>query len=413
MFNRNHGFQARTTGGFGGHRPSGGYGRFGGFRGGRSGGGRGRGPATSGSAHAYIQRATMIQAVKTVEAKPSVSVNTLPINIKLMKNIVARGYEYLMPIQEKGIGPILEGKDVIGIANTGTGKTAAFLIPIVEKVMKDPNYRALVITPTRELALQIQEDLRTFTRGIPVYSTFCIGQSSMRNQIYELRRNPHVVIGTPGRLKDLIARRMLRLESFSMIVLDEVDQMLDMGFVQDVKHIISFLPAKRQSLFFSATLSPEINTIIKSFVVNPITISVKKTETTSHIKQEVVRTMGKLKIDVLNDLLKQEEFKKVLIFGRTKMGVERLSRDLFQKGFKVTSIHGDKPQIKRQQAIRMFKDDVVSVMVATDVAARGLDIHDVTHVINFDIPQTYEDYIHRIGRTGRADKMGTALTFVE
>jgi len=187
--------------------------------------------------------------------------------------------------------------------------------------------------------------------------------------------------------------------------------MLDMGFINDIREIISHLPEKRQSLFFSATVSREINSLIQSFVKNPITISVKKNETVAHIKQEVISVNFEMKRQKLAELLKMEEFKKVLVFGRTKMGVENLSRDLYQKGFKVTSIHGDKPQYQRQQAIRMFKEDVVQVMVATDVAARGLDIANITHVINYDVPQTYEDYIHRIGRTGRANKSGTALTF--
>jgi superfamily II DNA/RNA helicase len=340
-------------------------------------------------------------------------VSSLAVSDILKRNIESRGYKLLMPIQEQAIPAILDGKDVIGIANTGTGKTAAFLIPMVEKIIKNPQYRAIIITPTRELALQIQDELRKITQGLRVYSTFCIGQSSMRNQIMELRRNPHVVIGTPGRLKDLIERKNLNLTRFSMFVLDEVDQMLDMGFARDVKHIISFLPATRQSLFFSATVSPEINTLIQSFVKNPITVSVKRQETVSHIKQETVKVgEGASKIEVLNGLLRKEGFRKVLVFGRTKHGVERLGRNLFEKGFRVSSIHGDKPQVKRQQAIRMFKEDAISILVATDVAARGLDIDNVTHVINYDAPATYEDYIHRIGRTGRANKQGVALTFV-
>jgi len=374
-------------------------------------GSRNRAPNPA-SIHAYISKAS-IQGPVIEQVQTTMQFNDLPVNDKLKINIARRGYTQLMPIQEKGIQAILDGKDVIGIANTGTGKTAAFLIPLIEKIIKDPTYRALIITPTRELALQIRDELRSFVNGLAVYSTFCIGQSSMRDQIYELRRNPHVVIGTPGRLKDLIERRVLNLSGFKMIVLDETDQMLNMGFIHDVKHIISFLPKQRQSLFFSATVSPEINRLIQSFVVNPITISVKTQETTSHIRQDVVRlTNGESKGDALNKLLRGEEFKKILVFGRTKMGVERLSRELFSKGFRVASIHGDKPQMKRQQAIRMFKENVVSILVATDVAARGLDIPNVTHVINYDVPATYEDYIHRIGRTGRANNTGTALTLV-
>lgn len=364
--------------------------------------------------HSFIKKATTSHEQPAIDVGPSVKFTDLPIHEKLKQNIAARSYADLTPIQEKGIPEILAGKDVIGISNTGTGKTAAFLIPIIEKIIHNPSYRALIITPTRELALQIREELRKFTYQIPVHSTFCIGQSSMYNQIYELKRNPHVVIGTPGRLKDLIERRVLRLDRFNMIVLDEVDRMLDMGFIHDIKHIISFLPEKRQSLFFSATVSPEINRLIQSFVKNPITISVKTQETTDHIHQDIVRIQpGKKKFDILDELLRSADFTKVLVFGRTKFGVDRLSRELFQKGFKVASIHGNKPQNKRLQAIRMFKEDVVKILVATDVAARGLDILNVSHVINYDLPATYEDYIHRIGRTGRADKRGIALTFVE
>jgi len=393
----------------------------GGFRrsfGGR-GGGRGRGPSRVNDyvIHDYIRRAS-VKPVAPVVVAPvlpaDVSFESLNLPQQLIKNVVRHGYKTLTPIQIQGIPAIREGKDVIGIANTGTGKTAAFLIPLVEKIMKDRTYKALIVAPTRELALQIRDELRKFADGMPIYSSFCIGKSSMYTQIRELQRNPNVVVGTPGRLKDLISRKALKLERFSMVILDEADQMLDMGFINDIKEIISFLPKTRQSLFFSATLSGSINVLIKSFVTNPVTISVKTTETTNHIKQEVVQVAtSSTKVDKLTELLQKKEFSKVLVFGRTKMGVERLSRDLFSKGFKVTSIHGDKAQFQRQQSLRMFKEDVVNIMVATDVAARGLDIPNVSHVINFDVPQTYEDYIHRIGRTGRADKTGVAMTFIQ
>ncbi len=394
----------------------------GGFRrsfGGR-GGGRGRGPARVNDyvIHDYIRRASVKPTIAPVVVAPVIAEDVLfeSLNLpqQLIKNVVRHGYKTLTPIQIQGIPAIREGKDVIGIANTGTGKTAAFLIPLVERIMKDRSYKALIVAPTRELALQIRDELRKFADGMPIYSSFCIGKSSMYTQIRELQRNPNVVVGTPGRLKDLISRKALKLEKFSMVILDEADQMLDMGFINDIKEIISFLPKTRQSLFFSATLSGNINGLIKSFVTNPVTISVKTTETTSHIKQEVVQVAStSTKVDKLTELLQKKEFSKVLVFGRTKMGVERLSRDLFSKGFKVTSIHGDKAQFQRQQSLRMFKEDVVNIMVATDVAARGLDIPNVSHVINFDVPQTYEDYIHRIGRTGRADKTGVAMTFIQ
>jgi len=380
-------------------------------------GGRSRGRSmTGGNIHEFIRRAN----VKSIQAPTTQVVNdvlfsSLDLPETLKATIARHGYINLTPIQAQGIPAIRAGKDVIGIANTGTGKTAAFLIPLVENILKDFNYKALIISPTRELALQTRDELRKFSGNMPIFSTLCIGQSSMQIQISQLRHNPHVVVGTPGRLKDLINRGILKLGMFKMIILDETDQMLDMGFIHDIKEIISYLPADRQSLFFSATVSPAISSLISSFVKNPVTISVKTQETLTNIRQDLVRLDKKIgsKMEKLSSLLKQEEFKKVLVFGRTKHGVERVARDLFQKGFKVTSIHGDKAQFQRQQAIRMFKEDVVSIMVATDVAARGLDIANVTHVINYDIPQTYEDYIHRIGRTGRANLSGTALTFVE
>lgn len=403
-------------GGFGGNSSRGGF-RGGGFRGGGFRGRGGGGPkrVSDSTIHSYISRASIKPLIPVAnpvfEEKNFASLDLPP---QLLQTVTRHGYTALTPIQIQGIPAIREGKDVIGIANTGTGKTAAFLIPLVEKIMKDRNYKALIVAPTRELALQIQEELRKFTSGMPIYSSFCIGKSSMYTQIRELQRNPHVVVGTPGRLKDLIDRRALKLERFSMVILDEADLMLDMGFINDIKEIISYLPKERQSLFFSATLSANINGLIKSFVTNPVTISVKTTETTSHITQEVVSVEPTvLKIEKLASLLRQEDFKKVLVFGRTKMGVERISQDLYAKGFKVTSIHGDKAQFQRQQSLRMFKEDVVNIMVATDVAARGLDIPNVSHVINFDVPQTYEDYIHRIGRTGRANKTGKALTFIQ
>ena len=378
-------------------------------------GGRGRNMKV-GNIHEFIRkaqvRAPIILSAPVVEEVKFESLN-LPESLK--STILRHGYATLTPIQAQGIPAIRAGKDVIGIANTGTGKTAAFLIPLVENILKDYHYKALIISPTRELALQTRDELRKFSGNMPIFSVLCIGQSSMQIQISQLRRDAHVVVGTPGRIKDLINRGILRLEGFRMIILDETDQMLDMGFIHDIKEIISHLPAERQSLFFSATVSPAISTLISSFVKNPITISVKTQETLSHIKQDLVRLNKGIgaKMEKLSTLLRQEEFKKVLVFGRTKHGVERISRDLFQRGFKVTSIHGDKAQFQRQQAIRMFKEDVVKIMVATDVAARGLDIANVSHVINYDIPQTYEDYIHRIGRTGRANLSGVALTFVE
>jgi len=332
----------------------------------------------------------------------------------LLSNIEKKGYTTPTPIQDQAIKPIIEGRDLIGLASTGTGKTAAFLIPIINNIFKNRDKKALIITPTRELALQINAELKSFSEGMKIYSTQIIGGANIARQIQELRRNPHVVIATPGRLKDLIQRKAIYLEDFSTIVLDEVDLMVDIGFIQDVKFFISLLPKTRQSLFFSATISPKIQGILESFVTNPVTVSIKKQEARSNINQDVVKTISKdKKIDQLHDLLIQDGFDKVLIFGKTKWGVENLSRTLIERGFKAGAIHGNKTQGQRQRAIKAFKDSEINILLATDVVSRGLDIDNVTHVINYDLPETFEDYIHRIGRTGRAGKTGIALTFID
>jgi superfamily II DNA/RNA helicase len=232
-------------------------------------------------------------------------------------------------------------------------------------------------------------------------------------QITGLRRPYNFIIGTPGRLKDLVDRKAIRLNEFRTIVLDEADRMLDMGFVNDMRYLMAGMAPNRQTLFFSATITSEVDRLIKEFLTNPEKISVKTGDTARNVEQDIVRIKkGEDKVDSLHQLLSQKEFSKVLIFGRTKHGVERLSKDLIKRGFKAESIHGDKNQNRRQNALRAFKENRSQILVATDVAARGLDIPNVTHVINFDVPATYEDYIHRIGRTGRANQTGIALTFV-
>ena len=331
----------------------------------------------------------------------------------LKVNIQNKGYSTPTPIQLQAIPPILEGRDLIGLANTGTGKTAAFLIPILNKIFKDRTQRALIITPTRELAVQINEEARAFSQNMSIYSALLIGGSNMHRQISDLRKNPHIVIGTPGRLKDLIQRKMLNLANFSIFVLDEVDLMVDIGFINDVKYFISLLPTERQSLFFSATIPPKVQELLADFVKDPVTVSVKQQDTAENIDQDVVKVNGGNKIDKLHDLLNQDSFEKVLVFGRTKHGIEKLDRNLTDRGFKVGSIHGNRTQGQRQRILKNFKQDEISILLATDVASRGLDIDNVSHVINYDLPKTYDEYVHRIGRTGRANKMGKALTFVE
>ena len=335
------------------------------------------------------------------------------ISDSIKRNIEVKGYKTPTPIQDQAIPPILEGRDLIGMANTGTGKTAAFLIPLIEKVLQDRNQQVLIVTPTRELATQIRDEFYTFSNGLNMFSALLIGGSNMWRQKEELRRNPNFVIATPGRLEDHIRSRSINLGYFGSVVLDETDRMVDVGFIQNIRNIISMLPRDRQSLFFSATLDARVAGILKSFVYNPVTVSVKTQDITTNIKQEVVRVaMPNTKIEELHKLLIQKEFEKVLIFGRTKFGVQKLSDDLTDRGFKAGAIHGNKNQSQRARVLDSFKRDYIQILIATDVASRGLDIPNVSHVINYDLPESYEAYIHRIGRTGRADKKGVALTFV-
>ena len=355
------------------------------------------------------------RAVDVVET-PYVSVNSFsdfPLNETVKKNILTHGFDKPTAIQDQAILPILEGKDLVGVANTGTGKTAAFLLPLITKVSKDRSQKVLIVAPTRELALQIQDEFKLFSLGMGIFSTLCIGGASLNVQTRELSRRPNFVIGTPGRIKDLEGRRILNLSHYGNVVLDEVDRMLDMGFIHDVRHIISFLPRNRQSLFFSATVPKETKVVMQSFLTDPVIVSVKTGATPQNVDQDIIRTQGRNKLEILHELLIKEEFKKVLVFGRTKWGVNKLGISLIARGFKTASIHGNKSQGQRLRALKMLKNSEVQILLATDVASRGLDIEDVTHVINYDVPGTYDDYVHRIGRTGRVGKKGVALTFVD
>lgn len=335
------------------------------------------------------------------------------IDSRLKENILSKGYDLPTPIQDKAIPHILRGSDIVGIANTGTGKTGAFLIPLIQKAIADKKEKILIVAPTRELAMQINQEFKSFARNLKMFSACCVGGAPIGRQISELRYHNNFVIGTPGRLKDLMIRKNLNLSGFNSVVLDEADRMLDMGFINDMKFIMSHMPEKRQTLFFSATMSREIDGLIRSFLREPISISVKIGDTPKSVDQDIVKVSNGSKIDTLHNLLKDAEFSKVLIFGKTKFGVERLSKILIERGFKAESIHGDKNLNKRQKALDLFKNNRVQILVATDVAARGLDILNVSHVINYDLPATYDDYVHRIGRTGRGNKKGKALTFIE
>lgn len=356
------------------------------------------------------------KAVEAGAVAPYVAVNSFvdfQITEKLKQNIIDKGYTIPTQIQDQTILPILEGKDVIGIANTGTGKTAAFLIPLIDKIAKNNAERVLIVTPTRELAFQINEELIAFSKGMNAQSVLCIGGSSMYRQIERLRRNPQFVIGTPGRIKDLITRRNLNISTFKNVVLDEVDRMVDIGFIKDIQYLVSLLPTERQSLFFSATVDVRTRSILSAFVKDPVTVSVKTTETAGNIDQDIVKVIQGQKVDQLHDLLTQAGYDRVMIFGRTKHGIEKLTKMLVERGFKAASIHGNKSQGQRQRALADFKSGYIKLLLATDVASRGIDIDDVSHVINYDVPATYDDYVHRIGRTGRAGKIGSAVTFVD
>jgi superfamily II DNA/RNA helicase len=391
-------------------RPSGGR-SFGG--GGRRGGGR-KGPAKK-----FIHPSKFInKAVAKAEEVPYEAQHKFvdfPFGAELKHNITAKGYETPSAIQDQAIPHIIEGRDVIGLANTGTGKTAAFLLPIIERqsgIMLRPS--VLIVAPTRELAQQIDEQFRDFSKGLGLYSTLIVGGVNVERQIRELKRRPHFIIGTPGRLKDLMQRRLLKLDNMTTLVLDEADRMLDMGFLPDIRQIVDAMPRERQTLFFSATITPEIEALTKTFLKDPATVSVRTAETSEHVEQDVIEARDKThKVELLTDLLQQKGYDKVLVFGETKFGVQRLSDHLHNSGVPSVAIHGNKNQSQRSKALKQFKDERVRVLVATDVAARGLDIPNVTHVINFDTPQTYEDYVHRIGRTGRGGASGRAHTFID
>ena len=401
-FQQKQGFRARQAG------PKPHFKRGGGNRGGN------RGPSKK-----YIHPSKFINkaVAKNDEViyEPQYAFADFPFGSQLHHNVASKGYKTPSAIQDQAIPHIIEGRDVIGLANTGTGKTAAFLLPIIERqsgITLRPS--VLIVAPTRELAQQIDEQFREFSKGLGLYSTLIVGGVSIDRQIRDLKRRPHFIIGTPGRLKDLMQKRILQLKNMTTLVLDEADRMLDMGFLPDIRQIVNEMPSDRQTLFFSATITPEISALTNAFLNDPVTVSVRTSETAEHVEQDVIEARDKThKIELLTEMLQNKNYDKVLVFGETKFGVQRLSDHLDNSGIPSAAIHGNKNQSQRQRALKQFKDERVKVLVATDVAARGLDIPNVSHVINFDTPQTYEDYIHRIGRTGRGGASGHAHTFID
>lgn len=343
--------------------------------------------------------------------------NELKLDGRILKAVKAAGYETPSPIQEKAIPPALDGRDVLGCAQTGTGKTAAFALPILNNLNGKPQnrIRALVLTPTRELALQIEESFQTYGKYLPYRCGVVMGGVSQQKQIELLKRGVDVLVATPGRLLDLHAQGLADLSGLEFFVLDEADRMLDMGFIHDVKKVIALLPRRRQTMFFTATLPPEIVKLAKSLLVNPVDVAVTPVSSTVELTEQLVYFTDKAsKIDLLVSLLQNGAIAgSTLVFTRTKYGADKLCRKLKAAKIEALAIHGDKSQGARQNALDSFKRGKIRVLVATDIAARGIDIEDLPSVVNFELPNIPETYVHRIGRTGRAGKRGTAVSLCD
>ncbi|PAE19837.1 DEAD/DEAH box helicase [Bacillus sp. 7504-2] len=338
----------------------------------------------------------------------------LGISPATMRSLKRMGFEEATPVQAETIPLSLENKDLIGQAQTGTGKTAAFGIPLIDKIDKDSNViQGIVIAPTRELAVQVSEELYKIGYGKRARVLAIYGGQDINRQIRALKNHPHIIVGTPGRILDHINRKTIRLENIHTVVLDEADEMLNMGFIEDIEAILSKTPEERQTLLFSATMPAPIQRMAEKFMKNPQVVRVKTKEVTVPlIEQYYLEVQEKSKFDILTRLLDIQTPELAIVFGRTKRRVDELSEALNLRGYMAEGIHGDLSQAKRLSVLRKFKEGSIDVLVATDVAARGLDISGVTHVYNFDIPQDPESYVHRIGRTGRAGKEGVAMTFI-
>ena len=343
---------------------------------------------------------------------------SLGLSKALVKAVTEKGYETPSPIQEKAIPVILEGKDVLASAQTGTGKTAGFTLPILQNISekKNPKYRpikALVLTPTRELAAQVYDNVREYSTHLNIKSTAIFGGVKPSAQIATLKNGIDVLVATPGRLIDLHEQNQLSLKRVDVLVLDEADRMLDMGFLRDIKKIISFLPQKRQNLLFSATFSKEIKKLAEGILHNPVMVEAAPENTTAEkVNQKLYKVPKSKKTELVGQLISKGNWSQVLIFTRTKHGANRLTEKLVKRGISAAAIHGNKSQGARTKALKGFKDNSIRVLVATDIAARGLDIPLLPHVINFELPNVPEDYVHRIGRTGRAGASGEAISLV-
>jgi ATP-dependent RNA helicase RhlE len=351
---------------------------------------------------------------------PAVRFEDFGLSPDILKALTAQGYVHPTPIQEQAIPIVLQGRDVMGAAQTGTGKTAGFSLPIIQLLLAHASasmsparhpVRALILTPTRELADQVADNVKAYSRFTPLRSTVVFGGVDMTPQTATLRAGVEIVIATPGRLLDHVQQKTVNLSQTQILVMDEADRMLDMGFLPDLQRIINLLPKQRQNLMFSATFSPEIKKLAASFLNNPVTIEVARSNATAErVTQIIYKVNEDAKGDAVAHIIRERQLKQVIVFSNTKIGASKLARQLENEGVKASAIHGDKTQGERMAALEAFKQGQVEVLVATDVAARGLDITDLPCVINIDLPYNAEDYVHRIGRTGRAGASGDAIS---
>ncbi|MBK6543900.1 MAG: DEAD/DEAH box helicase [Saprospiraceae bacterium] len=360
----------------------------------------------------FIKKAIPLEESKYEATR---TIKDLPVDAAIITNLLKKGYEFPTEIQDRSIEAIQAGRDFLGLAKTGTGKTAAFLIPIVHALLdQKPAFQVLIISPTRELAMQIEQEYRSLTTGLKLFSTCLIGGTSVDKDIQRLKRPTHLIIGTPGRITDMVRQRSLDLSCFSVLVLDEFDRLLDMGFSNDIQKLVGGMKNRKQTILFSATEEKGQRQLIDRLLRNPVEVKLNIGNASGdHIEQEIIQIkQGETKMEVLLKMVRDTSFEKVLVFAETKQWVKKVCHNLRHAGIKADEIHGNKSQNYRIKALESFKNQKIQVLVATDVAARGLDIVDVSHVINFQQPKNLDSYIHRIGRTGRAGKSGKAYTFV-
>ncbi len=354
-------------------------------------------------------------AIEETQYISSRFIKDLPVHQSIIGNLLKKGYNTPTEIQDRCIEPVLNGKDVLGVAQTGTGKTGAFLIPLSHNLLETkPAFQILIISPTRELAVQIEQEFISIAKGLKLYSVCLIGGTSVKSDIAKLRQPSHIVIGTPGRIGDMVRQRALNLKNFSVLVLDEFDRLLDMGFAPEIMRFVDSMYNRKQTVLFSATEDKTQKDLIGKLLNNPLEVRLKNgNSSAANIDQEIIRVSeGQDKMAILVKMMHDSTFEKVLVFAETKRWVTKVCKNLQKAGIKADEIHGNKSQNYRTKALESFKNKKIQVLVATDVAARGLDIVNVSHVINYQQPQNMDSYIHRIGRTGRAGKMGKAYTFV-